>query len=158
MPSDDDCIFIEPNVQSPQSFWVNPKSSSYFDKVDYDIDSIVLVGNFGLQWLNPPWEFECRLDIQYATFLDDKKVCSKLYSSYHMIFMIVSYTFVPDVAFSAVAATASNSLQSFVDSIQNRRLSQGIHRRLLFGQTTQGNVSSVPVRWTIRSHFTSIIL
>lgn len=81
MDSADDCIFIEPDQQAsvPQTFWVNPKDTSFFDGLQYDIDSIVLVGNCDLTWLNPPWEFECRLDVEYASFLQDKKVSLQLF-------------------------------------------------------------------------------
>lgn len=55
-------------------YWAVPSSERYFDRVDYDVDSIAIVGNADLSWLSPPWEFECRLDVVGATLLEDKKV------------------------------------------------------------------------------------
>lgn len=75
MDSPDDCVVIDENFTSEDiTYWSVPKSTGYFDTVNYDVDSVVLVGDADLSWLSPPFDFECRLDIQHAVLLDDKKV------------------------------------------------------------------------------------
>lgn len=83
---ENDCeiIFEDLGNQNDSSCrWVAPTSESYFDRVDYDIDSIVIVGKPDLTWIYPPWEFECRLDLTYATFFEDKKVSENLTQPHH---------------------------------------------------------------------------
>lgn len=76
MDCSENIIFPELDDAELTDYWVNPKHSSFFDSLRFDIDSIVVVGNCNLSWFNPPWEFECRLDVQYASYLTDKKVIS----------------------------------------------------------------------------------
>lgn len=74
MGSSENIVFPELAEAELQDYWVNPKDSSFFDSLQFDIDSIVVVGNCDMSWLNPPWELECRLDVEYASYLTDKKV------------------------------------------------------------------------------------
>lgn len=69
---DDDCIIINDN--DPQNFWTHPESEGLFDSVNFDVDSVLIVGDADMSWLSPPSEFECRLDLVHATLLKDKKV------------------------------------------------------------------------------------
>lgn len=56
------------------NYWVKPQNLSYFDSINYDVDSINILGNCDLSWIAPPVAFECRLNIEYARFVDDFKV------------------------------------------------------------------------------------
>lgn len=68
--SDNDVNFTDKDT----TYWEKPKSLDFFDSVRYDVDSIAIVGNANMSWLSPPYDFECRLDMEHAVLLDDKKV------------------------------------------------------------------------------------
>lgn len=69
-----ECSAASTRLGTDPLYWAVPSSENYFSRLDYDVDSIAIVGNADLSWLSPPWEFECRLDVVNATLLEDKKV------------------------------------------------------------------------------------
>lgn len=76
---DVDIIGCDDEIHGQNSFtnWVQPKSLAFFDAVNYDVDSITVVGDCDLTWLSPPREFQCRLNIARATYVNDNEVKKK---------------------------------------------------------------------------------
>ena len=70
----DDCVIVGEFSSTDDIHWICPRSETFFSRVDFDVDSVVIVGSSDLTWLCPPWEFECRLDVVHATLAEDKKV------------------------------------------------------------------------------------
>ena len=54
--------------------WKKANTLSDFETIRYDIDSVVVLGDASMRWLEPPTDFECKLKITHARLWDDKKV------------------------------------------------------------------------------------
>lgn len=72
---DDDCMIVDEKIFiNEDKYWIHPKFTNFFDKLQYDMDSVLIIGDPDMSWLAPRLDFECRLDITHATFLKDGKV------------------------------------------------------------------------------------
>lgn len=56
------------------AFWERLVSVQQMDNLEYDVDSVVIIGQASLKWMRPRAVLKCDLKSQFAYPWDDKKV------------------------------------------------------------------------------------